>query len=77
MTEARLRADWQRQSVLCAVVANTNPHRRRAAKPDDFNPYVDMRKRERVMVSIDVAMMMFCGAPPKPPPPPPAPSGVS
>lgn len=42
MAEARGRSEWERVSLLCCVLVNSNPYRKKGAKPAkpaDFNPY--------------------------------------
>ena len=41
MAEGLDQQQWRHTSSLCAILANANrPAKRRAYKPDDFNPYV-------------------------------------
>jgi len=40
MAEGLDQQQWRHTSSLCAILANVNrPSKRRAYKPDDFNPY--------------------------------------
>ncbi len=41
MARGRAEADWERTSVLCAVLVNASPFREgEPVLPDAFNPYV-------------------------------------
>jgi hypothetical protein len=67
MDEGRERSAWNRVSLLCAVVQNSNPFREgKPVSPDFFNPYAKKRPAERkpLMISMDAFCTMIVGAGP-------------
>ena len=45
--------EWQRTSLLAAILANQNRGKGKAAKPDDFNPY-SKKSKSRKEVNSDI-----------------------
>jgi len=40
MSEGKQKAEWDRTSLVCTILANANrSSKTKAFKPDDFNPY--------------------------------------
>lgn len=69
MDEAHERADWERASLVAAMIANANPFRSgKPITPNDLNPFSPKTptKNEPLKIGFDAFLALY-GKPPKPP----------
>lgn len=70
MADGRRRDEWDRTSLVCAMLVNSNPYRKgKPITPDAFNPYAAKAsakpgKRALQMVGIEALQVFVKGKPP-------------
>jgi len=60
MVEARQRDNWTHTSAILALTANCNRDpKKRPLQPDDFNPFVVAKKKNKARIDMESMKAMF------------------